>query len=264
MRLLLAIAACGVIFFAVLWVGGRVFATGSSADAAAPRTFLSTTSVGDEGTTSSREKSGRQETTARSSRDPQVHHVHADMVIAGKAVLHASDIETEWVPVPPPKDAPPCRQNDPDLSRFTITGEGRTIFESPAGIARTESRVSLFANGGQATLYFQALNNEAKLRCIRDGVKGWLSGNGWKPRLLYAKMQTAPPIGAQTAIYLFNYAITLSTGRKLTYPVELLTFQVNRAVGTLEYNFIFSPDGRKPCQCELDEARLVSSRLYRT
>ena len=70
--------------------------------------------------------------------------------------------------------------------------------------------------------------------------------------------------GAETAIYLFNYAITLSTGRKLTYPVELLTFQVNRAVGTLEYNFIFSPDGRKPCQCELDEARLVSSRLYRT
>lgn len=259
MRLLLAIAACGVLFVTVLWAGSKVFARDSTAGAA-PESHSTTT--GKDAAASPREKSRPEKDSG--DRDPQVHHVHADMVIANNAVLHPADLEPGWVPVTPPKDAPPCRQNDPDVSRFTITGEARTAFESPAGITRTESRVRLFANGGQAALYFEAVNNRAKLRCIRDSVKRWLSGNGWKPRLLYAELQTEPPIGAETAIYLVNYAIRLSTGKKLEYPVEVLTFQVNRAVGTLQYDFIVSPDGRKPCQCELDEARLVSSRLYRT
>jgi len=264
MRTLLAAAACGVLFLGVVWAGNKVFASDSLAGATPARTTLPTTTEEDLAVANPREKSGGQKKVGRWAHDPLVRHIHADMVSARKAVLHASDLEAEWEPARLPSDGGPRRQNNPDLSRFTITGEGRTIFKSPAGIARTESRVRLFANEGQAAQYFQALNNRAKLHCIQASLKRWLRGNGWKPRLLYARLERDPPIGTQTAMYLLNYAITLSDGTKLEYPLDVLTFQVHRAVGTLQYDFVFSPDGYKPCPCELGEANLVASRLYRT
>ena len=135
--MLLAVAACGVFFFSLLWAGNKVFATDSLAGATPARTTFPTTSAEDDTAASPREKSGSQKKkSGRSGHDPRVHHVHADMVSAREAVLHASDIEEEWEPAALPKDGPPCRQNNPDLSRFTITGEARTIFKSPAGVAK--------------------------------------------------------------------------------------------------------------------------------
>lgn len=260
MRLLLAVVACGVLFFGVFLAGTKVFASdeGAAEAAGAP----SDTTTANEETADEEKGSGSK--SGADSHAPRKHRVAADVAIARKAVLHAKDVGAGWHQVPLPTDkGRACPENDPDLSRFTITGEARSIFENGGG-ARTESRVRLFENGGQAALYFEATNNRTILRCIRDGVKGWLGRKGWKPRLLYARLETQPPIGSQTAIYLVDYVITLSDGTRQEYPVELITFQVGRAVGALQFNFIFSPDGSRPCQCELDEARLVSSRLYRT
>jgi hypothetical protein len=89
-------------------------------------------------------------------------------------------------------------------------------------------------------------------------------GRGLKPRVRYAKLQREPAIGSQTAIYLVGYVITVSDGTRYVYPVELLNFQMGRAIGSHQYTLVFSPDGSRPCECELDEARLVSSRLSRT
>ena len=77
-------------------------------------------------------------------------------------------------------------------------------------------------------------------------------------------MQTEPSIGSQTAIYLVGYSIALSDGSRWEWPVEMLTFRVGRAIGALQYIGVVSPDGSRPCQCELDEARVVASRLSRT
>lgn len=156
-----------------------------------------------------------------------------------------------------------CRENNPDRSRFTITGQGRSMFKAGDGTL-TESRVTLYANAGQAALSFEATNNRANLRCMRDGIQSWLKGKGWKPRVLYAKLQREPAIGSKTAIYVVGYVITLSDGTRYEYPVELLNFQTGRAIGSHQYTLVFSPDGSRPCECELDEARLVSSRLART
>jgi hypothetical protein len=113
-------------------------------------------------------------------------------------------------------------------------------------------------------LYFEATSNRTILRCIRDGVKGALRKAGLQPRVLYARFQKEPPIGSQTAIYVINYIITLSDGTRYEYPVDVVTFQVGRAVGAVSFSFVPSDDDSRPCSCELDEARLVASRLYRT
>jgi hypothetical protein len=107
------------------------------------------------------------------------------------------------------------------------------------------------------------VNNRAELLCIRDSVKRSLSSNGWRPRLLYARLETQPPLGARTAIFLVGYRITRSTGEKVAYPVETLKFQLNRGVGTLSYDFVRAADPTRRCQCELNEARLVAGRLMR-
>jgi hypothetical protein len=260
MRALAALVVFIALLSGAVWMGSTLASHHPQPPLAEPPS-AGTTTEDDTETTGGKPARRKTEPHARA---PREHHVSADMEIARKAVLHASDIEAEWVPVRPPRDAPPCRQNDPDLSRFTITGEARTVFESPAGVTRMESRVRVFPSVDQAAAYFDTVNNRAKLRCIRDSTKKWLAENGWRPRPLYARVETDPPIGTQTAMYLVEYAITLSTGRKLKYPVDVLTFQTNRAVGTLQFDFVFSPDGSKPCQCELQEANLVASRLHGT
>jgi hypothetical protein len=58
MRMLLAVAACGVFFFGLLWAGNKVFATDSLAGATPARTTLPTTSAEDDIAASPREKSG--------------------------------------------------------------------------------------------------------------------------------------------------------------------------------------------------------------
>jgi hypothetical protein len=186
------------------------------------------------------------------------------MRLAERAVLHAAEVAAVWIPLHLADDpGAGCPANDPDLSKFTVTGRAQSAFKTTGG-ARMESRVKLFANGGQAAMYFEATSNRTVLRCIRDGIKGWLRENGWKPRVLYARLQTEPPIGAQTAMYLIDYVLTMSDGTRQEYPVDVRTFQVGHAVGAVSFNFIASPDGSRPCECELAEARLVSSRLYQT
>jgi hypothetical protein len=260
MRSFLGLAAVGALLVTVYWVGNRLVADDPLAAVSPPSATLGTTEPREGGTNTS-EKPRLTASKARSHR-PKIHHVHADMALARAAVLQLADLEPGWDPAPLPKEAPICPRNNPDVSRFTITGEASSSFQTPDGVTRTSSRIRIFANG-QAALYFEAVNTRAELLCIRDSVKRWLSSNGWRPRLLYARLETEPPIGAKTAIFLVGFRITLSTGQRVAYPVEILKFQMNRGVGTLSYDFIRAGDPNRPCQCELNEARLVAGRLMR-
>jgi hypothetical protein len=261
MRSFLGLAAVGALLVTIYWAGNRLVADDPLA-AAGPSSATLGTTESREGGTNTAERSGPTASKTRSHR-PKIRHKHADMALARAAVLHHADMEPGWDLAPLPKEAPVCRRNNPDVSRFTITGEASSSFQTPDGVTRTSSRVRIFANGGQAALYFEAVNTRAELLCIRDSVKRWLSSNGWRPHLLYANLETEPPIGAKTAIFLVGFRIILSTGQRVAYPVEILKFQMNRGVGTLSYDFIRAGDPNRPCQCELNEARLVAGRLMR-
>ena len=262
MRLLIAVAACAILFAGALWGSTKIFPAGEPVARAAEANLLSTTAEGAK--TEKAPKDVESKRSGSGSHEPRKHLVPADMAIARAAVLQPNDVNSIWRRIPAPTSGGRgCPENNPDRSRFTITGRGRSMFKAGSG-ALTESRVTLYANAGQAALSFEATNNRANLRCIRDGIKSWLRGKGWKPRVLYAKLQREPAIGSQTAIYLVGFVITLSDGTRVEYPVELLNFQMGRAIGSLQYTLVFSPDGSRPCECELDEARLVSSRLART
>jgi hypothetical protein len=194
-------------------------------------------------------------------RAPRERLIGRDMRIARQAVLRASDMQSlAWTRARlGAEGGPGCPANRPDLSRFTITGKARSAFEG--GDSRIDSRVTVFANASQAALFFQATSNRTVLRCIRDGVKRSLRKGGLKPRVLYARLLKEPAIGSQTTIYVIGYELTLSSGRKMEYPLDLLTFQVGRSVAGLGFNLISSEDDSRPCPCELEEARLVASRL---
>jgi hypothetical protein len=260
MRLLLGVAAVGILFMGIFWAGSKVSAGESSPNLPSSAAPQGTTTLEESSKPAKRSKNR----SSNKSHDYQEHHVAGDMRLAKKAVLHPHDVAAIWHPVDPGDDSGPgCPQNDPDLSRLTVTGRARSLYRTDSG-ASTESRVRLFANAGQAAAYFEATSNRTVLRCIRNGIKGWLKKNGLQPSVLYARLETEPAIGARTAIYLVSYAITISDGTRVEYPTEYLTFQIGRAVGGVSYTRVFSPDGSRPCQCELDEARLVASRLYRT
>jgi hypothetical protein len=261
MRLLIAVAACAILFAGALWGSAKIFPTGEPVARAAEANPLSTTAESAETEKAPKDVESK---SGSGSHEPRKRLVPTDMAIAHAAVLQPNDVNSIWRPLPAPlSGGHACPENNPDRSRFTITGQGRSIFKSGVG-ALTESRVTLYKNAGQAALSFEATNNRANLRCIREGIKSWLQGRGLKPRVRYAKLQREPAIGSQTAIYLVGYVITVSDGTRYVYPVELLNFQTGRAIGSLQYTLVFSPDGSRPCKCELDEARLVSSRLSRT
>ena len=205
--------------------------------------------------------------SARRRKDPHAPRerlTKADTALARKAVLRFSDMRRgTWEATRPITDGGPgCPANDPDLSRFSVTGKAASAFRGNESVI--ESHVTLFANAEQAALFFEATSNRAILRCIREGVKGALRKAGLQPRVVYARLEKEPPVGARTAIYVIAYVITLSDGRLFEYPVDVITFQVGRAVGAVSFNLVPSDDGLRPCACELEEARLVASRLYRT
>src|SRR5919197_5926985 len=171
MRLLAAVAACGVLFAGALWAGSKVFAgEPPSAGPAQSQATAEEASAGHvEQGPGSKDKLHKADPHA-----PATQYVDADLTIARRAVLHADDVGRIWRRVPVPvRDRNGCRENDPDLPGFTITGAARSAFQTDEG-ARTESEAKLFADAGHAGRYFQATNNRTVLRCIRDGIKGWL------------------------------------------------------------------------------------------
>ena len=200
--------------------------------------------------------------TPSSARTPRVRLVAGDTAIARDAVLRETDLHASWSPVRVSnRGGPGCRENDADISDLTVTGKAHSALES--GQSRMESGVKVFRNPAQAGAYFDATFNRTVLGCIRDGIKSALRKRGLEPELIYARFLTEPALGARTAIYVVAYAVTLSDGSKFEYPVELLTFQVGRAVAALDFSLIPSDEASRPCSCELDEARLVASRLDR-
>ena len=193
---------------------------------------------------------------------PREHLRRNDMATARQAVLRLSDMRGHWKPARPSSEqGGGCRGNDPDFSRFTITGKAHSAFGG--GDSFIESRVKLFANAGQAEQYFAAAYNRTFLRCIRDGVKRWLAEGGLRPRVVDARFSTGPPVGVQTAVYVVDYVITTHRGTRYDYPIDVITFRTGRAVARLSFASIPSDDGYRPCACELYEARLVESRLGR-
>jgi hypothetical protein len=202
-------------------------------------------------------------TTRAASARTRARLVKADITIARKAVLRLSDMGPGgWRRVPVSAEAGPgCAGTNPNVSRMRVTGTARSAFKG--GVSQIESRVKLFTSAGDAARYFDANLNGAVLRCIRDGVRGALQRAGLRPRVVYARFQRTPRIGSRTAIYVVGYLLTLANGRKQPYPVDMLAFHVGRAVGVVSFTLVPSDDGSRPCSCELDEARLVASRLSR-
>jgi hypothetical protein len=260
-RLMLILAFVG----GIIGLGAALSPSGTSMDDAAIGKSAATrvTSVSTTKEKGAQKSDKRRAKTSKTSRHaPRERLVAADMAIARSAVLHSSDLAPSWKRARlSPDNENGCSENDPDLSRFTVTGKARSAFRG--GQSLMVSRVKLFANAGQAALYFEAISNRTILRCIRDGIKRALRRANLRPQVMYARFQEEPPIGARTAHYVIGYVITTDKG-SYEYPVDVLTFQMGRAIGALSFSFVPSDDGRRPCACELDEARLVASRLNDT
>jgi len=229
----------------VLWFGSKLSSAGDPVPSGTSRSVATTT--GDT------HEAGR-------GRQPQKSLVASDVALARRAVLHPDDVNIDWREIAPTKSSG-CRANRPDLSSYVITGEADRAYAGPSGPSLQESRVKIFANQLQASAYFEATNNETVLRCIRDGIASSFRSSGAKVKVVYARLDDQPALGEQTAIYLLGYSLRGKTGGTQGYPVEFLSFRRGRAVVSLGYSFVYSEDGSRPCDCELNDARVVSARL---
>ena len=195
--------------------------------------------------------------TGSASRAPTVRRRANDMALARRAVLHLSDTTANFHRIRIP-GGDRCRETLPDLSHMTVTGRAHSDYA--ADISLILSTVQLFANARQAAAYFEATNNRKVRRCVRRFVTRSLTG-ARHVDVVYSRVHHRPQLGDRTAVYLLGFRITGTSGGHETYPVELLNVQVGRAVVSLFYAFIFSPDGSRPCGCELRDAAKVISRL---
>jgi hypothetical protein len=184
-----------------------------------------------------------------------------DMKSARRAVLHQGDMNGDgWVRIrPSPEESPHrCATYNPDLSKFTITGDARSAFRG--GDSYIESRAALFPNVREAERFFEARFNPRALPCIRDAIKRALLEAGLRPRVRSADYNPAPNVGEQTMVYVIEYVVT-ARGKRFLYPVDVIAFRRGRSVGSVWFAMIPSADGSRPCECEFYEARKVEARL---
>ncbi len=264
MRSLGFVAVVVGIFVGILFFGGNALGVWDEIPDDAASATQSLTSSTEGATTpqpTAAKKSANAVKKAAKTGAPRERLIREDMALAKRAVLRLSDMEPGWQRVKPSGDDGPGCPATPDLSHFRITGKASSTFEG--GHSRIDSEVEVFANAGQAAAYFDTVYNRTALGCIRDGIKGAFRKAGLKPRVTYARLERRPALGSRTAIFLVGYILTFPNGTQKPHPVEFLTFQTGRAVGALSYSFVSPDDPSRPCQCELNQARLLASRLYR-
>jgi hypothetical protein len=192
-------------------------------------------------------------------RDEKVRLNGADNSLARRAVVRQGDLAAGWTVVPTTGSADHsvrCTGYDPDFSAFTVTGKGRSAFFKVSQGATIASSVQVFATARQASADFKVGTGRALLNCIGAQFLQQLRGAGVSTVWLASKrMSSTPRIGGQSTTYLLVFRITAGRAT-FDYHVDLLTFQVGRAIGGIAFSAIDSS-----IEDQTGIARRVAARL---
>jgi hypothetical protein len=194
-------------------------------------------------------------TAAAGPREEKQRLTKADMARARHAVVRQSDLAA-WTEMSVPADSngPRCRGYNPDFSRFTITGKAASGFTHGAGNA-VASAVELYPNASQAAGDFAEGARPSFLSCFSSKLAQQFAHSGLAVSVTSKRSSRSPHIGLRAMSWHIVFKLSVQ-GRTVPYYVDLFSFQVNRALGSVSYQSIGK---RIPRQTAL--ARLVASRL---
>jgi hypothetical protein len=179
----------------------------------------------------------------------------ADVALAKRTTLRASDVARGWMrrtPEKPTKELPTCPGINMDFSAFTITGRATSKFEQ--GSAGIDSQVEVFESRSDAARDFRKATTAPVVRCVSRWLRREIAKEAPGARVVSARLLLRPRVGEQAILYRVVLEVATPNGRVRAY-VDLLGFQRGRTHVTLAFTNLSAPLGG-----QLAVARSVAAR----
>jgi hypothetical protein len=160
----------------------------------------------------------------------------ADMALAKRTALRASDLSRGWIrqtPDRPTDELPTCPGVDMDFSRFTITGTARSKFELRG--ATIDSQVEVFKSRSDAAGDFRKATSPPVLRCLGRWLRDEIAKGAPGVRVLSSRPLSRPRLGRQAVVYRIVMDFPSDAGRVRVF-VDLVAFQRGRTAVTLGFS----------------------------
>jgi hypothetical protein len=194
-------------------------------------------------------------TASAGPRDEKERLTRADTALARHALVRRSDLVPGWTAVSfPLSHGPRCRGYNPDFSRFTITGKAGSGFTHGPGTA-IASAVEVYRSAAQAAGDFAVGTQPAFLSCFSAKLARQFAKSGVAVSVASQHASRSPRVGLRSMSWHIVFRLTVA-GRTVPYYVDLVGFQVNRALGSVSFQSLGKP---VPRQAAL--ARLMATRL---
>jgi hypothetical protein len=180
----------------------------------------------------------------------------ADMALARRTTLKATDLASGWkrMPAPSDDDDSKCPGFDPDFSAFTITGKAQSVFARQGGVV--VSVVEIYPTRAQAIGDFRTGTKPAFVKCLRYAFEtDFARGAGGTAKTMSSRMVSAPRVGERSVLYRLVGTLTVQ-GQTIRIYMDVLAFQRGRSITAL-----FSTGFGGPIRGQTALARLIAARM---
>jgi hypothetical protein len=186
--------------------------------------------------------------TANAARDPRLERLAlkpADIRLGKLATVQLSDLSPGWQAVRTPAgddEAPDCPGYRPDFSRFTITGQADSAFESQRGAASIVSRAEVYETKQDASGDFALSTLPPVARCLgilvlRETPSGT---NGFAVKVLSSRRVAAPRYGDRSASYRIVTELAQG-GRSVKVYLDVAVVLRGRSIGGIFFTGVQQP-----------------------
>ena len=186
--------------------------------------------------------------TANAARDPRLETLalkSADVRLAKLATVQLSDLSSGWKAVRAPasdEQAPDCPGYRPDFSRFTITGQADSAFESQRGAISIFSSTEVYETKEDANGDFALSTLPPVARCLgilvlRETPSGT---NGFTVKVLSSRRVAAPRYGDRSAAYRIVTELAQG-GRAIKVYLDVAVILRGRSIGGIFFTGVQQP-----------------------
>jgi hypothetical protein len=198
--------------------------------------------------------------TGASGRDPRLERLQlraADVALAKKVTLKQGDVGASWRPTRIPNSSGKrlvCPGFNPDLSRFTISGQASSGFTRTNG-ASIISSVEVYESRADAIGDFQTGAKPIVANCLKRSLEKELNAGGLvQATIPFARVVAAPRVGDRRIAYRIVARIE-AANMQLDIYLDVVVVQRGRSIAA----FFFTG----PRQSLPGQAQIVSSAAAR-
>jgi hypothetical protein len=165
----------------------------------------------------------------------------ADMALAKRTTVRASDLSPAWTrqaPTKPSNELPTCPGVDMDFSAFTITGTAHSSFE--LGGAGVNSQVEVFKSRADAAGDFRKGTSIPALRCLGRWLRDEAAKRQPGVRFVSSRLLSRPRLGERAVLYRIVMDVPTDSVRVRVF-LDVLGFQRGRSIITLGFSNVNAP-----------------------